>query len=139
MESKRSVVFFDGECLLCSRTVQLCHRLDSRQRLWFAALESEFADEWRETLGLPESGEEAETFAFWRAHKNTITFKSEAVIQLLYELGSPWSGCGLLLNAIPVSILDSFYDFIARNRRFLLGGDKACKLPSHALGGKILK
>ncbi|MGJ8724137.1 MAG: thiol-disulfide oxidoreductase DCC family protein [Roseibacillus sp.] len=138
MEQARKIVFFDGGCLLCSAAVQWTHRRDRRGEIWFAALESEFASQYREELGLPEAGEGAETFVYWDRERKEVTFKSSGALSLLRELGGFWAFLSVVGGLFPRSIRDWFYDLIARNRRQWFGASEECQLPPASLRGKVL-
>ena len=135
------VIFFDGECLLCSGAVRWAHRLDRNDQLWFAALESQFAADHREALGLPVAGENAETFAFWdqEAGPQALTIKSEGALTLCRELGGVWAGLGALASLVPLRFRDFIYDLITRNRRTLFGSSEGCQLPPESLRGRVLR
>ena len=144
MEGSQKVVFFDGGCLLCSKVVQWVHQCDKEKQVWFAALESEFAAEHRDLLGLPGPGEEAETFAFWdrangeNGERGKVAFKSEGTLILMKTLGGFWLGMAVLLSAFPLRLRDGCYDFVARNRRDWFGEDEGCSLPSESLRDQML-
>lgn len=134
------VVFFDGDCLLCSGFVQWTHRRDRQQEIWFAALDSDFASKHREELGLPEAGEGAETFAFWNQERQSevVCFKSEGALSLLDELGGIWAVLARVMGVFPIGLRDTCYDLIARNRRKWFGTSEECQLPPDSLAGKVL-
>lgn len=134
------VVFFDGGCVLCSGMVRWTHRRDRREEIWFAALESEFATEYREELNLPAAGAGAETFVFWNQEQSeeSVTFKSEGALTLLQELGGFWTFIGTVGKLAPRGLRDLVYDWIARNRRKWFGSSEECQLPPESLRGKVL-
>lgn len=138
VQGKRLIVFFDGECLLCSRLVRWCHSVDQRQRLWFAALEGEYAASCREELALSEAGGNADSFAFYQEEEELVLFRSDGVVALLRSLDGVWPLLGMLLSCFPRGLRDKGYDLIARNRRFLFTSSATCSLPSESLRGRIL-
>ena len=87
------MVFFDGGCLLCSSMVRWTHQRDHEGKIWFAALESEFAAQHREQLKLPIAGEGAETFVYWERDVDVVAEKSEGAFcfyGLWEESGEGW-------------------------------------------------
>ena len=139
MEKARKVVFFDGGCALCSAVVQWTHRRDKGGEIWFAALESDFANQFRQQLSLPTAGAEAETFVFWDRDQEIVAEKSDGALLLLKNLGSIWRALGHLGSAVPRFFRNKGYDFIACNRRKWFGTNENCELPSASLREKILQ
>ncbi len=138
MEEAQKIVFFDGDCFLCSTTVRWIHSLDKENRFWFASLDSDFAKEHRDELSLPDSAEKADSFVFWERDLDEVFMKSSASLRVLRNLSFPWSGLGLLGAIIPRKVRDVCYDLIARNRRHLLGSNRQCSLPCEGLRKRIL-
>ena len=139
MERARKIVFFDGGCHLCSGVVRWTHRRDKRGDIWFAALESEFADAHRDELGLPDAGEGADTFVYWDREKGDVSFKSNGALSLLRELGRLLGFSAAVGGVFPHSLRDWAYDLVARNRRRWFGASDECLLPPASLRGKVLE
>lgn len=138
MSEPQQIVFFDGGCLLCSWVVRWTHRRDRRGEIFFAALESDFASQHRQTLSLPAPGEGAETFVFWNQKTDRISVKSDGALALLQALGGFWALLGRLGCFCPRSLRDCLYELIARNRRRWFGTSENCSLPPASLHGKVL-
>ena len=139
MSGGRKVVFFDGDCALCSGVVQWSHRRDSKERLWFASLGSDFAARHRDELNLPEATGEAQTFVFWDEANGKLHQRSSGVIELLKNLGGAWPLLGYLLFLVPKPIRNGGYGVVARNRRTWFGTTDGCALPPGSLRGRILE
>lgn len=139
MSPQKKIVFFDGNCLLCSGVVQWCHRRDRHERIWFAALDSNFAAKYRTELELPEPGEGAETFVFWDREREKAFVRSDGALQLLRELGGFWAGLGVMGSWLPRGLRDAVYNWVARNRRKWFGSSEECSLPPASLRGKVLE
>jgi len=103
---KECIVFFDSECLLCSRAVQFLARHNSKCDLYFASLSSELAKK----LGLlsPDS------VLFWERGK--IFDLSDAVLRACAYLDFPWSYCAHF-RFFPAFLRDFLYRFVAKNRK----------------------
>lgn len=139
MKGERRVVFFDGECLLCSGVVRWCHRVDHAGVIWFASLDSQFADQHREELGLPPAGEGADTFAFWNGPAGEVAFRSAGATELLKCLGGGWCFLGKVMSRFPRMIRDGGYNLVARNRRKWFGSAETCTMPPGSLRGRVLE
>jgi len=111
--ARRSMVFYDGACGLCHRTVRFAIARDrDGSRFRFAALDSQafcrLVAEWART-GLPDS-------LVVLAPDGTLLTRSAAVIHILERIGGPWRLAGGLLALVPLGIRDLGYDGIARAR-----------------------
>ena len=114
--ARRSMVFYDGACGLCHRTVRFAIARDrDGSRFRFAALGSEaFRRLVPEGLraGLPDS-------IVVLTADGTLLARSAAVIHILERIGGPWRLPGRLLALVPQGIRDLGYDGIARVRHLL--------------------
>ena len=112
----RSMVFYDGGCGLCHRTVRFAIARDpDGSRFRFAALGSHafrrlVPDGVR--AGLPDS-------LVLLASDGACLTRSEAVIHLLERIGGPWRLLAGLLGLVPRRIRDAAYDAVARARHRL--------------------
>ncbi len=109
------ILFFDGACGLCHRTVRWLLRRDRRGVLRFAPLSGEtFHARFDEAArrALPDS-------IVTLSPEGTIFVRSDAVIAALRNLGRGERIAAALLAAVPRSIRDRSYDLVARARRRL--------------------
>lgn len=102
------IVFYDGECGLCQRSVALIYRLDTKKELSFAPLNGQSY----RSLNLPAS--DMSTVVFY--HQGKLYFKSDAIIAIGRSMGG-WKSLIVLLKVIPGFIRDRVYQFIARHRK----------------------
>ncbi len=117
------IVFFDGVCGLCNRSVDFILTRDKRRTFRFAPLQGDTA-------------KQCLTSKFHH-NINNIVFvdetgqyhKSSAVVRVLRKLSGVWPTLGILLWLIPKPIRDSGYSIIARFRYKLFGKLEACRLP----------
>jgi len=117
------IVFYDGLCGLCNKSVRWLIRHDRKRRLRYASIQSDFARK------LPEE---------FRSSKvpGSIIFKngprystrSDAVIRVMMKLGGIYCLSAMFL-VIPRAIRDAVYDWIGRNRYKWFGKYEACPLP----------
>ena len=114
--ARRSMVFYDGACGLCHRTVRFAIACDGDgSRFRFAALGGEaFRRLVPEALraGLPDS-------IVVLTPGGALLARSAAVIHILERIGGPWRLTGRLLALVPQGIRDLGYDGIARVRHRL--------------------
>lgn len=124
-ESSPAIVFFDGDCLFCNRSVQSLIALDDDETLSFAPLQGETAARF-----LPPELRQPDALGtmVFRDPSGRIATRSTAVLKILRHIGAPWSAFGLLGLAIPPRCRDALYNAIARNRHRLLR-EQACALP----------
>jgi predicted DCC family thiol-disulfide oxidoreductase YuxK len=107
-----TIVFYDGDCGLCSYVVQFILKNEREEKLMFCSLQSEFAVEF-----LKKKGYDAtllNTLYFFDGSK--IYRKSSAAIEIVRYLKSKWQ-LFLVLWIIPWFIRDIFYDIIASIRK----------------------
>ena len=116
------IVLFDGECGLCSRSVQFILKRDPHGRFHFAPLQSAFA---QELLREREVTLELESVVLIDGRRAFT--RSTAALQIARGLRSPWPILGLML-AVPRPIRDGVYRLIARNRYRLFGRVDSCRL-----------
>lgn len=114
--ARRSMVFYDGACGLCHRTVRFAIARDRDGRHFrFAALGSEaFRRLVPEALraGLPDS-------IVVLTADGTLLARSAAVIHILERIGGPWRLLGSMLELVPRGIRDAGYDGVAHARHRL--------------------
>ncbi|MEY4530875.1 MAG: hypothetical protein RLZZ156_1596 [Deinococcota bacterium] len=127
------ILFFDGVCNLCNRTVQWVIRQDAQQHVQFAALQSETA---KLKLGAFSIDlEKLESLVF--LEDGVVYTHSDAALRLARVLGSPWSWVGILVFA-PKFIRDAVYRFIAKNRYAWFGKQESCMMPTPELKKRFL-
>lgn len=117
------VVFFDGVCGLCNRTVNFLIAIDRGKRLRYAPLQGETAAQ-----KLPESDRiDLNTMILFDSRG--ISRKSTAVARTLMHVGGVWSLLGFILWVIPAPLRNFGYGVVARNRYRIWGKLEACRLP----------
>jgi predicted DCC family thiol-disulfide oxidoreductase YuxK len=127
------LVFYDGNCGFCSRSIRILHSLDHKDRIHFAPLGGETA-----TLHGVASDFNADTAIVIRLSDHRKFEKSAAALQCLRALGGIPSCVASLLSFIPGRLRDRFYDLIARHRHRLFSPDHICDIPDSRLQKKLL-
>lgn len=115
------VIFYDGVCGLCDRSVQFIIRHDRKQVFRFAALQSAYA---AKTLG---SNITFDSFIYY--HHEKVAYRSSAALHVFKKLGGLWSLLFVLI-IIPPFIRNAVYDMVARNRYKWFGRFDSCKVPT---------
>jgi len=132
-DDSRPLIVFDGDCVLCSRTMRLILRLDKKQRFRFATAQGEIGQGLYRHLGLPT--DRFETYLL--ITDGRIYQRSTAVAQIAKRLGWPWK-TGAALAIIPRPIRDALYNLIARHRYRIFGRSTACGIADPALRERML-
>lgn len=126
------VIAFDGECLMCSRSIRWLAEHDRDDRLRFVRLQSP-----RGRAMEARAGTGSLATALVEAD-GRIYARSDAVLRVLRSLGGLFRLLAALGRLIPRRIRDGIYDFIAARRHRWFGRGDACALPSEALRRRLL-
>lgn len=118
-----SVLFFDGVCNLCNRTVDFLIRRDKKRVLRYAPLQGEAAQQ----MLKPEMIEALPSVVF--VDKTGAYQRSAAVLRAVAKLGGLWPAVKVLL-IIPRPLRDGVYNWIAKNRYKWFGKRDSCRLPT---------
>ena len=119
------VLFFDGDCAFCSRSVRRVVAFDKRRRVSFAPLQGKLAAAMNFSKHAAAVGG---TMIFLRESDGKIFMKSDALVELARALGGVWRVM-TLARFIPKFLRDWVYDRIANNRYRFSGKSDSCSLP----------
>ena len=117
------IIFYDGDCGFCNRSVQFVLRQEKDKRIVFAALQSDFAQDFFKQNGL--AAPDFSSFYFYR--NKQFYQKSAAVFQLIPYLKWYWQALRLF-QILPKFFTDACYNFVAKHRKQLSGN--FCLLPN---------
>jgi predicted DCC family thiol-disulfide oxidoreductase YuxK len=120
-ESKQPILFFDGECTLCSSSVKFLIRHNPSGNLRFTSLQSGIGSQIVKLSG--NAFEKAETLLFLQ--DNMLFGYSTAALKITAHLSFPWHLLRILF-IVPRFIRDVFYKFIAKNRHSWFGRKSFC-------------
>lgn len=120
------IVFFDGNCVLCSSSVHWVLQKERNHYLKFAALQSDFTDQFLAEIKL-DKNQLPDSILFWNDQQMYI--KSEAAFKIAEYLKFPWSFIRVF-RFLPKRLNNFFYDIIARNRYKWFGKRNNCFIPS---------
>ncbi len=117
------VVFYDGDCGFCNRSVQFVLKNDSKKQIRFAPLQGDYAKDFFKSHSAVEP--DMSTFYFLDGEK--LFERSSAGLRVMGKLRFPWP-LMLFFIVVPPFIRDGVYNAIARRRHRLMRG--FCVLPS---------
>jgi len=129
----QKIVFFDGVCNLCNRSVDFLIKQDKKGVLKFASLQSDFAKSF-----LPEdlvNSADLDSIVFSDGKK--FYTKSSAVLEICKSLGGGFHffRIGYLL---PPFLRNALYTLIANNRYKWFGKKNQCMIPTADLKERFL-
>lgn len=130
----KKLILFDGVCNLCSRSVQLVLKRDSRDVFRFAPLQSDWGRQLLEARGIDPS----QTDSIVLIDPGVAYYiKSDAALEIARDLKG-FRALPLLFGWIPRALRDIVYDLIARNRYRWFGKEDYCMVPSPEVAAKFL-
>ena len=123
-KEQEPVLFYDGLCRFCNRTVHLLLKIDHRAVLHFAALQSPIA---KTLLGQVDHSRPLPDGVVL-IHNGKIYTESDAALKSLQLIGGIWKLVAML-RFIPNFIRNPIYRIVARNRYRWFGKFESCPLP----------
>jgi predicted DCC family thiol-disulfide oxidoreductase YuxK len=119
------ILLYDGECGVCSRSVQWILAHERSHSLRFAPLESALG---RALSAEAQISQEVDSMLWVEASEHGVRarFWSSAVFATLRYVGGPWRFLALL-KVVPAPVRDLFYRTFARHR--LKVAPKMCLIP----------
>lgn len=123
MPIPKNIVFFDGVCGFCNKSVDLLLKLDDERVLYFSPIQGEMA---RRVLP-SERRENVDTISFFDGQH--LFYRTTALLKIGKALGGIWLIFYPLI-VLPAGWRDIVYDWVAK-RRYRLGGKRdACRMPT---------
>lgn len=126
---ERALILFDGTCGLCSGAVHFLAKRDRAGRFRCAPLGSETARCECRRLGVDLPAPGPDTIVV--AAGSEVWIRSDAVIEIARRLPWPWRAA-VMARAVPRSLRDAAYRWVARHRKRWFGTTDACALPQAA-------
>jgi len=118
------VVLFDGQCNLCSTTVQFLLTHEASPSLRFTSLQGESAARLLETFG----GLKTQPDSILFLEAGQLFVESDAALHIARYLRRPWSWLPLS-GFLPRVVRDVVYRLVARNRYRWFGQPESCFMP----------
>ncbi|MFT5357959.1 MAG: putative DCC family thiol-disulfide oxidoreductase YuxK [Polyangiales bacterium] len=120
----QTMVFYDGECGLCQKSVQWLLNHDSEGRLRFAPLQGSTA---ADALGERDDLAGVDSIVF--LEEGRLYLRSRAVFQIASYLDPGWRWLRHF-RILPAFLTDLGYRFIAKIRYRVWGKADVCRVPS---------
>lgn len=130
--SKKIIIAFDGDCLMCSRSTRWIADRDRADRIRFTRLQDPIGQQMIAASGTPDLD------SMLVRENDRVLSRSTAVLAVLSTLGGLWKIPAAIGKVIPRPVRDGLYDFIARHRYQWFGKGAACAMPSEALRQRLL-
>jgi predicted DCC family thiol-disulfide oxidoreductase YuxK len=130
--SDKNIVFFDSECVLCGNLLKLLLKIDKREKLQFASLQSDFSKSILPSEFVEKSNYKSVAFS----ENGKLYYYSDAVIRIFSLVGFPWSiiKLGYLL---PKKWRDALYMKVSNNRYSWFGKSSQCIMPDQKLRSRF--
>lgn len=123
------IIFYDGVCGLCDKSVQFVLKHDKQAIFKFCALQNELAEQF--------IGKKPTNDSFILFDHGKVYDKSTAALRVLKHLGGWWKlGYGFII--VPAIIRNGVYDFIAKHRYQWFGKFDSCKIPDVGVRTRFL-
>jgi predicted DCC family thiol-disulfide oxidoreductase YuxK len=120
--SRQPVVFFDGECSLCSISVRFLLRHNHKGNLTFSSLQSGAGSKISALAGRTAT-QPPESILFLVGNK--LFEHSTAALKIAEHLSFPWKAV-TVFYLIPAFVRDKLYRYIAKNRYRWFGQKPFC-------------
>ena len=132
-DKQQNIVFFDSECVLCGNFLKLLLKIDKKEKLSFASLQSDWSAE-----KLPKEFVQASDYKSVAFSKNGVTyFYGDAVIQIFNTIGGFWKifNVGYLL---PQKWRKTLYMKVSDNRYSWFGKSDQCLIPDERMRSRFV-
>ena len=119
-----SVMLYDGNCVLCSSSVEFIAKRSSRSLLAFCAMQSDAGRDALVRLGKPLHNYETVVVL----EQGKVLERSDATLRLFEHMLPLWPGIARRLRVLPGVIRDALYRVLAKYRFVILGRRERCLL-----------
>ncbi len=122
---KNNIIFFDGICNVCDKTVDFILHHDKKLIFSFSSLQSSYAQNFFHNRDKEISMETIVVFT-----DGKFLTRSEAIKFILKNLSGYPKFFGFLLGLFPTLFSDYFYRLFAKYRYKVFGQNDVCKVPN---------
>lgn len=129
---KHSIIFFDGECSFCNRSVQFIIQRDRKGHFRFASLQSSIAK-----LMLADHPSASQLDSIVLIEKKQLFTESTAVLLVCKKLDGLWKGLYILI-LFPKPIRDALYRWFAKHRYNFFRKQEICMIPTPEIRKRFL-
>jgi len=124
---------FDGVCNLCNRAVRIVLHYDQPNKIMFCPLQSATGQALLQHFDM--DPETLDSLVYIRNEQALI--KSQAVIAVMTDMGGIWK-MGKVLQLLPRTFGDYFYDVVAKSRYKWFGKQDKCMIPAADISNRFL-
>lgn len=128
------VVLFDGVCVLCTWWTRFLTRYDVNHKFLLCSIQSPEGLDILAWAGIPVD----DVNTMLHVSNNTAYTRSDAFIEVMGQLGLPWS-LARILKIVPRFFRNACYNFIAHNRYRFFGKSDVCMMPTPENQSRFLK
>ncbi|MCC6651953.1 MAG: DUF393 domain-containing protein [Candidatus Eisenbacteria bacterium] len=118
------ILFYDGDCGLCARSVAWCLAHDRHATLRYAPLQGETYA----ALDVADRPRDLDTVVL--LENGRLLTRSDALLRVLAIVGGPWFVLARLGSLAPRALLEASYRFVAKRRLGWFGTADSCRMPS---------
>ncbi|RMH66492.1 MAG: DUF393 domain-containing protein [Calditrichaeota bacterium] len=120
---QKPILFFDGHCVLCNRSIDFLMKRDRYKKLYYASLQGESA---RHVLPAALQQQMTSVVLY---DQGKFYQKTEALLNIIHYLPLRYRWWKVM-GWIPRPLRDRLYDYIARKRYAWFGRNPQCRMPS---------
>ena len=128
---KKTVIVFDGYCVLCNNYVAWLAKKDTHKSIWFTTFNSNF-------IKVNYPALELDNTLYVLTEEGDILKKSRAIKHVLNKLPLNFL-FRLIVHLIPLFVSNFFYSLVASKRYKIFGKYESCQMPSSLLKERILE
>ena len=129
----KSIVIFDGVCVLCSNIVRFIIRYDKKDIFRFASIQGESGKKLIADRIKPSADPETVILI----DNGKYYYRSAAVLRIFKKLPGGWPLLYALI-IIPAPVRDFFYKFVAKKRYGWFGRYEQCLIPDDNIREKFI-
>lgn len=123
MDIPEQIIFYDGDCGLCHRSVAYVLKHERDKTIFFASIQSDFTKQLFKSKGW----KEPDLSTVYFLEKGDLFEKSAAALKVCKYLKSPRSWLTVFF-IVPKFIRNAVYDFIAKRRKRIV--KEYCVMPT---------
>jgi predicted DCC family thiol-disulfide oxidoreductase YuxK len=120
----KSILFYDGECGFCNKSVQLVLKWSKNKTLYFATLQGDTALDFKQKFSSFPNDLQHIVYH----HQNKLYFGAKGFFEISKDFKYPYKLLSVL-RFLPDFLTNFFYNIIAQNRYKIFGKVDACFLP----------
>mgnify|MGYP005988624185 CR=1 FL=1 len=130
----KQIIFYDGQCALCNKAVQVLVKYDKKKVLHFAMLQDPLSIHYLAQFNIDATA--LDTFAY--SKKGKVYTKSDAALNSFKDV----SVLGKVLYVfiiVPRFIRNGIYDWVSRNRYKWFGKSDVCQMPEKGWANRLIQ